>query len=252
MVEGQMDGAERFFSLVIELLTRLRDSQGPAISAAADAIARSLRAGGLVHLFGTGHSHMLAEEVFYRAGGLIPVDAMLDPAVLLSTGAQRSTVAERTPGLAAAIAARYELRSSDVGIVISNSGRNAGPVEMAVLMKARGLTVIALTSRAHSAAVNPAPPNSPRLFEVADIVLDNGGAYGDASLQLPGVAHPVGPTSTIAGAALLHAVFIGAMERLVAAGETVINLPSGNVEGANIIDVAAELNRYRDRIRHWE
>ncbi len=252
MTESQTDGAERFFSLVIELMARLGDSQRPAIAAAADAIAHSLQAGGLVHLFGTGHSHMLAEEVFYRAGGLIPVDAMLDPAVLLSTGAQRSTVAERTSGLAAAIAARYELRSGDVGIVISNSGRNAAPVEMAMLMKARGLTVIALTSRAHSAAVCPVPPQSQRLFEVADIVLDNGGAYGDASLQLPGVAHPVGPTSTIAGAALLHAIFIAAMERLVAAGEKVLNLPSGNVEGANVADLAAELSRYRDRIRHWE
>lgn len=247
-----MDAPQRFFSAIIDLIGRLRDTQSAAIAAAADAVARSLRANGVVHLFGTGHSHLLAEEVFYRAGGLVPIDAMLDPTVLLSTGAQRSTVTERTPGAAAEIAARYDLQPGDVGIVISNSGRNPAPVEMAQLMKSRGLTVIAVTSRTHSAALPPAAPHGHRLYEIADIVLDNGGPYGDAGMRLDGVPHAVGPTSTIAGATLLHAVLIGAMERLVAAGEHVVNLPSGNVEGADLSAIAAELNRYRSRIRHWE
>jgi uncharacterized phosphosugar-binding protein len=125
-------------------------------------------------------------------------------------------------------------------------------VEMAQLMKDRGLTVVALTSVTHSSALPPVPPSTQRLYEIADIVLDNGGPYGDASLRLDGVPHRVGPTSTIAGAVLLHAVFIGAMERLVAMGRRVVNLPSGNVEGTDLGAVAAELERYRGRIRHWE
>jgi uncharacterized phosphosugar-binding protein len=246
-----MDGPDRYFSLVIELLARLRENQRAAVAAAAEAIAASLGANGIVHLFGTGHSHMLAEEMFYRAGGLMAVQALLDPTVVLSAGAQRTTATERTPGAAAAIAARYDLRSGDVGVVISNSGRNPAPIEMAHLMKARGLKVIALTSVAHSSALPPLPPHSQRLFEIADIVLDNGGVYGDAALQLDGVPHPVGPTSTIAGATLLHAVFIGAMERLIAGGRSVLNLPSGNIEGRDPTAIAAEFERYRDRIRHW-
>jgi uncharacterized phosphosugar-binding protein len=246
-----MTGSERFFDAVIMLLTRLRDSQRAVIAAVADAIAASLRAGGVVHLFGTGHSHMLAEEIFYRAGGLIAVEAMLDPSVVLSGGARRSTVTERTPGAAAEIASRYDLRRGDVGIVISNSGRNPAPIEMAELMKARGLTVIALTNVAHSSAVAPLAPHTLRLFEIADLTLDNGGAVGDAAISLANVCNPVGPTSTIAGAALLHAVMITVMERLAAAGSPVVNFPSGNVEGADLTAVAAEIERYRDRIRHW-
>ncbi len=246
-----MDGPQRYFDVVIDLLLRLRETQRAAIEAAADAVAAALGKDGVIHLFGTGHSHMLAEEVFYRAGGLLPIGAMLDPTVVLSGGARRSTVTERTPGAAAQIAARYDLRRGDVGIVISNSGRNAAPLEMAQLMKARGLTVIAVTSLTHSSALPPVAPQSRRLFEIADIMLDNGGTYGDAALRLDGVRHPVGPTSTIAGAALLHAVFIGAMERLVAAGRPVTNLPSGNIEAADVSALAGEFARYRDRIRHW-
>jgi uncharacterized phosphosugar-binding protein len=247
-----MDGPERYFDLVVDLLLSLREGQRATIAAAADAIAAALQAGGIVHLFGTGHSHMLAEEVFHRAGGLIPVEAMLDPTIVLSGGVRRSTQTERTPGAAGEIAKRYHLRSGDVGIVISNSGRNPAPVEMAQLMKARGLTVIAVTSVAHSQALPPMPPHAQRLFEIADIVLDNGGPYGDAGLRLDGVANPVGPTSTIAGATLLQAAFIGAMERLAAAGRSVVNFPSGNVQGADLTAVAAEVDRYRDRIRHWD
>jgi uncharacterized phosphosugar-binding protein len=246
-----MDGSQRYFDLVIDLLERLRASQREAMAAAAESVAAALDAGGVVHLFGTGHSHMLVEEVFYRAGGLLAVDAMLDPTVVLSGGAQRSTLTERTPAAAVEIASRYDLRRGDVGIVISNSGRNPAPIEMAQLMKGRGLVVIALTSVTHSSALPPLPPHTQRLFEVADIVLDNGGVYGDAAMRLDGVPHPVGPTSTVAGAALLHAVFIGAMERLVATGRSVVNLPSGNVEGADLTAVAQELERYRSRIRHW-
>jgi uncharacterized phosphosugar-binding protein len=246
-----MDGPDRYFSLVIELLGRLRESQGAAVAAAAEAIAASLAADGIVHLFGTGHSHMLAEEMFYRAGGLMAVQAILDPAVVLSGGARRTTVTERTPGAAAEIAERYDLRSGDVGIVVSNSGRNPAPIEMAQLMKAHGLKVIALTSITHSSALPPLPPHTRRLFEIADIVLDNGGEYGDAALHLDSVPYPAGPTSTVAGATLLHAVFIGAMERLIAGGRSVVNFPSGNIEGADATAIAAELERYRDRIRHW-
>lgn len=247
-----MDGPERYFDLVVDLLLSLRESQRSAIAAAADAIAAALQADGVVHLFGTGHSHMLAEEVFHRAGGLIPVEAMLDSRIVLSGGVRRSTATERTPGAAADIASRYDLRAGDVGIVISNSGRNPAPVEMAQLMKARGIRVVALTSITHSSALPPLPAHAQRLFEIADIVLDNGGPYGDASIRLDWVPNPVGPTSTIAGAALLHAVFIGAMERLVAAGRSVVNFPSGNLQGADLTAVAAELERYRDRIRHWD
>jgi uncharacterized phosphosugar-binding protein len=233
-----------------QLLAEVRQTQRDALDAAAEVIAQSLAAGGVVHLFGTGHSHMIAEEVFYRAGGLLPVDAMLDREVILSAGALRSTESERTTGKAAEIAARYDLRRGDAGVVISSSGRNPVPVEMAQLMRARGMQVIALTNLTHSRSVPPLDPPGLRLFEVADVVLDNRGAHGDAGLHLDGVAQPVGPTSTVIGAAIIQSVMLLAMEKLVARGAPVVNLPSANVDDADLAAVARELGKVRARVRH--
>jgi uncharacterized phosphosugar-binding protein len=232
------------------LLARFRRRQRPALERAAGIAAAALRRGGVIHLFGTGHSHMLAEEVFYRAGGLVPVNAMLDSTVVLSGGALRSTENERRSGCAAEIAARYDLRAGDAGVVISSSGRNPAPVEMAQLMKARGLAVVAVTSLEHSRALPPRRPPCARLFEVADVVLDTGVPYGDAALKLDGVEHPVGALSTAVGAAILQSLMIAVMELLAAGGAEVVNFPSGNVDDAAVDRVQQELARYRDRIRH--
>ena len=232
------------------LLERFRRTQRDPLTRAAALLAESLQQGGVVHLFGTGHSHMIAEEVFYRAGGLIPVDAMLDGSVVLSGGAVRTTDTERTSGAAAVIAARYDLRAGDVGVVISHSGRNPAPVEMALLMKRRAMAVVAVTSVGHSAALPALHPPGARLFEVADVVLDTGGAYGDAALVLPGARQPVGPTSTVIGTAIIQALVLAAMERIVLAGASIVNLPSGNVPQTDVSEVLTEMQKYRQRIRH--
>jgi uncharacterized phosphosugar-binding protein len=242
--------ADAYLTHLRTLIERFRLAQRAALAQAATLIAERLRHGGVIHLFGTGHSHMIAEEVFYRAGGLIPIDAMLDASVVLSGGATRSTETERTPGAAAAIAARYNLRAGDAGVVISHSGRNPAPVEMAVLMRQAGLAVIAVTSLTHSRALPPHTPPGARLFEVADVVLDTGGAYGDAALELPGALHPVGPTSTVVAAAIVQALLLAAMERLAAGGHPVVNFPSGNAAPGDLAALLAEVAKYRDRIRH--
>lgn len=241
---------DAYLGEVQRLLERFRASQRESLERAAACVAERLRGGGIVHLFGTGHSHMLAEEVFYRAGGLVPMSAMLDASVVLSGGAARSTATERTPGAAAAIADRYDLRGGDVGIVISHSGGNPAPVEMAQLMKAKGMAVIAVTSVAHAQAMATTSTPRLRLLDVADVVLDTGCPHGDAALDLEGVLHPVGPTSTVIGAAVVQALVIAAMTHLVAAGARVCNLPSGNIPGADLAPVLAEFAKYRDRIRH--
>lgn len=240
-----------FAERVQQLIGSAAADQRAGLDRAAALIAPRLANGGCLHLFGTGHSHMIAEEIFYRAGGLIPVQAMLDPSVVLSGGALRSTATERTSGAAAEIAARYDLGSGDAGVVISNSGRNPAPVEMALLMRARGMPVVAITSLAHSRALPALHPPGQRLFEVADVVLDNAGAYGDAALSLPGVLYPVGPTSTILGAVIVQLLVLATMQHLVAMGREVVNLPSGNVPDGDRRAVIAELEKYRERIRHW-
>jgi uncharacterized phosphosugar-binding protein len=241
---------DKYIAQLHALLQQFQETQANALDQASRLLATSLRRGGVVHLFGTGHSHMIAEEVFYRAGGLVPVVAMLDESVVLSGGALRSTETERTPGAAATIAAKYDLRAEDAGVVISNSGRNPAPVEMAQLMRQRGMPVVAITSMPHSSAVAPANPHGLRLADVADVVLDTGVAHGDAALELQGALHPVGPTSTVIGAAIVQSLILAAMEKLTAAGEQVVNLPSGNVENADSQATMAEFAKYRDRLRH--
>ena len=192
----------------------------------ADAIAQ----GGTLHIFGTGHSHMLAEELYIRAGGLACVNAILEPSLMLHEDPARATELERQEGLAAEILVKHEMRAGDVLIVVSNSGRNPVPIEMALLAKERGLVVIALTSLAHSQAVASRHSSGRRLFEVADVILDNGGEVGDAVLEVEGLPTKACPTSTVIGAAILNAVVATTIEELLGMGIVPHVLVSSNVD----------------------
>jgi uncharacterized phosphosugar-binding protein len=252
LAAGQREASavDAYLAAVHRLLERFRTTQREALERAAELLAGCLHNDGVLQVFGTGHSHMIAEEVFVRAGGLIPVNAMLDTSVVLSGGAFRSTETERRPGAAAEVAAHYDLRPQDAGVVISNSGRNPAPVEMARLMKATGMPVVAITSVAHSTALPVLDPPGVRLLDLCDVVLDTGSAYGDACLQIKGVRHAVGPTSTVIGATIVQALILAVMEHLVAAGAEVVNLPSANVPQSGATQVLAEIDKYRGRLRH--
>ena len=230
------------------IMDRLLADEGAAMDAARDAIAATLARGGILHVAGSGHSHMLAEEVFYRAGGIAAAQAILDEDLMLHRGAERSTRLERETGHAARVLERYAVAPGDTVVVASNSGRNAYPVELAALAREAGATVIAITSLTHAQAVESRHPSGKRLFELADIVLDNGGAYGDGSLEVPGVAERMGPTSSIIGIWLLNALIAEAVEKVTAQGIAVDIYRSAN---ADRTDDAAQaiVARWRGRIR---
>ncbi|EAR51049.1 hypothetical protein OG2516_04104 [Oceanicola granulosus HTCC2516] len=232
---------------IVAIIDGLLAQEEAAMDAARDAIALALTRGGIIHVAGSGHSHMLAEEVFYRAGGIAAAQAILDDDLMLHRGAERSTRLERETGQAARVLARYRIAPGDVMVVASNSGRNAYPVELAQIAKASGATVIAVTSLAHARLVESRHPSGKRLFEVADIVLDNGGAYGDGALEVPGVAERMGPTSSVVGIWLLNALIAEAAAQATAAGAAIDIYLSANAEAT---DDAAHLiiERWRDRI----
>lgn len=169
---------------------------------AAAACAEPISAKRAVYLFGTGHSHMLAEEPFYRAGGLVPMIPILENAFMLHEGAVKSTKLERLPGYAAVLLEQTGDGKGDVLFVISNSGINSVPVEMAFEARQRGTVFIALTSLEHSHQAKPRNDKDRKLYELADIV-PNCGVTGDAAVQLRSMDVPIGPTSTIAGAFIL-------------------------------------------------
>ena len=126
-----------------------------------------------IFLFGTGHSHMLAEELFYRAGGLVKIQPILDPPLMLHISASDSTLAERVEGAAESLFNEYGIKANDVIVIISNSGRNGVIVDMALLCKEKGVKVIALTNLKHTYAGASRHKSGKRLCEIADIVLDN-------------------------------------------------------------------------------
>lgn len=213
------------------------DTQEPAIRAAGTAVARALVDGHRLWTFGTGHSHLLAEELYTRAGGLDGVRPVLEPSLMLHEGPGKSSTLERLPGLAAALLSQHDVRAGDVVLVASNSGRNSVPVEFAEECVTRGATVVAVTSLDHSRSVASRAPSGRRLFEVADIVIDNCGVPGDAVVDVPGVAERVGPTSTMAGALIVQAVVCEAVSRMVVLGHVPPVLRSFNSDPPPAVSV---------------
>lgn len=225
-----------YLATVSKLLQRLADEQWPAIEAAATALADSLDSGGTVHAFGTGHSHMLAEEIFYRAGGLVRVRPILFDGLMLHGSAPLSTALERLDGLAEALVVDHGVAAGDVVFVISNSGGNAVTAELVEAVRERGATVIAVTSVAHATSPHRRATSRRPLHETAHIVIDNGGVVGDASVRIAGLDRAVGPTSTVIGAAALNAVIVEAVGRLAAAGRAPEVFASSNTAGGDAVN----------------
>lgn len=239
---------DRYHTAVTTQLEDVLRTQRLAIETAGRWVADALAQGGTLWTAGTGHSHLLALEPFYRAGGLAKVAPLLDEALMLHESASASSALEREPGRAAEIAGRYPLRSGDVLLVVSSSGRNAVPIELALLARERGLRTIGLVSRRHAEAA-PARHPAGRLGDVVDLALDTCGVVGDAAVTLPGLAQAVGPTSTITGAFVVNAVAVHAAEALLARGITPEVYASANAPGGEAHN-AALVGRHRGALPH--
>lgn len=243
-----LPAGRRYLSRLTDLLAGVAQDEWTALGRAADAIADAVEAGRTVHAFGTGHSHMLAEELFYRAGGLAAVNPVLIDNLMLHVDAELSTRLERLDGLAEAIVPSLSLTAGDVLVVASNSGGNAVTGQLATLARERGVTVIAVTSLRHATASEARSGGRLRLHNVADIVIDNHGDVGDASVPIPGFDRKVAPTSTVVGAAIVNTIVADTIEILVGRGVVPDVFASSNTAGGD--EVNAELvARYRERVR---
>ena len=224
--------ASDYFRAIQSILEQVEQTQAAAIREAGRLGAAAISDGGLIHAFGTGHSHLLAEEVYYRAGGLLTVNAILEPSLMLHEGGAKSSAVERLPGFARVILDQEPVRAGDVLLIASNSGRNAVPVEMAMAAREKGLKVVAITSLAHSRSQPAVHASGKKLYELADVVIDNGGVPGDAVLEVPGMPVRACSTSTVSGAAIMQAIMAEVIDQLVQAGQLPPVLQSGNVEGS--------------------
>ena len=241
-----MNAAQRYADSLRDIMDRAFGEQREVMEEIARRMCACVTGGHFVYLFGTGHAHILAEELFYRAGGLAAVKPLLDDRLMLHVSASGSTTAEREPGCAARILAGTDMGEGDMLIVCSNSGRNAAPVELALLARERGVCVVALTNLAHSRSCAPRNPENLRLYEAADLVLDNCGAIGDASVDV-GLPYRVGATSTAVGSALLEAVVCRCVELAREQDLPVDVFCSSNVEGGDEINEAI-LEKYRPQV----
>jgi uncharacterized phosphosugar-binding protein len=220
------------------VIARVDATQGDAIETASRWCADAIAAGGLVHLFGTGHSRMPVEEMFPRYGsypGFHPIAELsmtFHTQVVGANGQRQAMFIERTPGLAEVILSNFRFGPRDVMMVFSASGLTAVPVEMARGAKARGLRVIAVTSVAQSLSAEPEPAAGQRLLEVADLVLDVCTPHAAAMVTIDGLDTPVGPGSTIGAVAIVNAIKVRTAELLVGLGAMPPVITRASVVGA--------------------
>lgn len=238
----------KYLEEIKKLCNKVETTQLENINRAAEVIADVIINNNTLHVFGTGHSHIFAEEMFYRAGGLVTVNPILEPALMLHDGAMKSTRMERLHGYAAILAEEHRIAADDVIIIASNSGRNVVPIEMAQTCKNLGVTVIALTSVAHSNAVTSRYHKGKKLIDLADIVIDNCGVYGDAILEVERLRSKTGPTSTVMGALIVNMILVEVVEKLLDKGFEPPIFISANVEGGDAHDRDL-IEKYRDQYR---
>ncbi|MEM7232267.1 MAG: SIS domain-containing protein [Planctomycetota bacterium] len=213
-----MNLASQYHAKVSEQLREIAETQTEAIEQAASELGRTIVEGHWLYLFGTGHSHMLAEELFYRAGGLHRIRPMLFPPLMLHESAYRSTEIERDANVVDQLLKDYPIGPDDLLLIASNSGRNAVPVELALRAMELGARVIALTNRRHAAAFPSRHPSGKKLSEVATLSIDNCGVVGDACVPVPDHSLNVGAASTVTGAAIVQMIACGAVEFAVERG----------------------------------
>ena len=247
MSESKLAG--QFFDAAIGLLQRVRTEEAGHIEAAGALIADTVEAGGRLFAFGAGHSSIAAQDVVYRAGGLALTNLLAVPGAV-GVDVRPATLGsalERVEGLARVVLETSPVQAGDLLIVISLSGRNTLPVEMAMTARALGLKVIGVTSLAYAGSTTSRHASGTYLRDHCDIIVDNKIAVGDAELTADGIAAPFGPASTVVTSAVMQAIMATAAGELAARGVEPPMLRSGNVDGGHEWN-ARVLSEYGDRI----
>jgi len=244
------EACKAVFKNVYDNLREVEETQMGSIRKTADAITEALMKGNFLITFGTGHATLIAMEAFFRAGTLVPTDTLIDPPVTPLSGI--STRVERDLGHYARVLLDYhDVKTGDVIIIVSNSGVNSAIVECAMEAKKRGLTVVALTNLTHSKAVESRHPSGKKLFEVADIAIDNCGVWGDCSLEV-GMNIKTAPTSHMVGGTIIHAIISQVAQNMLKKGITPPIYLSANIPGSDVHNKKLlEKYVYTDRRKPW-
>lgn len=245
---SQEDTLWKLWRLLSEIVTQVITEERENIGKASELVAEAIRSGGLEYVFGTGHSMLVALEVSFRAGGLVRAYPIVDLSLMGIPSTLRASNLEKLPGYAKAIADSVPVVPNSVLLVVSNSGKNAVPVELALEMKSRGLRIVAVTSIEYSRKLRPDNPAGKKLYEVADVVIDNKVPEGDAAYEIGGELR-VFPISTMVNSFIVHAINTKAAEILQTQGYEVevwmsVNVPGGKERNFQYI------SKYRDLLKY--
>ena len=230
-----------------ELLGRVAITQRESVAQCVKLFTDALASGKMIHTFGTGHSHLLAEEIFYRAGGLAAIYPILDERLMLHKEVVKGSQNERLPGLAQELVDKHPIANGDVVIVISNSGGNQVTIDLVKLAQSLGAKVIAVTSINHATSKSARSSAAEKIHQLADVVLDNSGVVGDASVRVAGSPMSAGPTSTVIGGALLQSIVVGTVAECLKRGIEPEIFLSSNLAGGDENN-AAIFDKYRSLI----
>lgn len=237
-----------YFEHIKEIMEKVREGQKEKISEAAGLMSEAIEKGNCIYVFGASHAGIIAEELFYRTGGLALVNPIFSSALMLNTRPVVLTSAmERLEGFGKTLLESVPTKKEDVLLIHSVSGRNPVAVEMALEARKKGVRVIALTNLNYSRNVSSRHSSGKKLYEAADIVIDNNGDFEDSCVKLEGLDQKVAPTSTVIGALIANSIIIHTVEKLIEKGITPPVFRSSNVDGGDEFNNEI-FEKYKDRI----
>lgn len=244
---------EGYFDDVTALMRRILEEERAPIAAAAEKLADHIAADKLVYVYGPGgHSNLASQEIFFRAGGLMHVSAILDEGTLLSSGALRSMAIERTPGYGKIVIRDQRLGEGDLLILVNAYGINAALIDAALEARSRGVFLIGVNSHKHANDTKPdhpaRHPTKSNLHDVVDIAIDCKVPIGDALIEVPGMTERIGAVSTFANAFALNCLVIQTVARLTERGIEPPVWRSGNAPGGDEAN-SRFITRFAGRVR---
>ncbi len=240
--------AQEYLEKASAIIKKIEESQLDKIEEAAEVISQAIMDGHLLFAFGCSHSSLPVQDIFYRAGGLMLVNPIFGPGMSLEDFPPTFTSKmERLEGYGRLLLDRLPTKAGDVLILVSISGRNAVPIEMAMAAKERGMKVIGLTSMEYTASVSSRHSSGKKMYELVDVVIDNPVPPGDAILEVEGVPQKICPISGVTSCAILHALMAATVEKLLAQGFTPPVYLAANVEGGDEYNKRL-MAQYKDRM----
>ena len=245
-----MKAKDQYYEHILDILSKIKNTQNDAIEKAANMMSECIKNNKTIYAFGASHAGILTQELFYRAGGLALINPIMPKEVMLDVRPiTQTSQMERLPGYGSLILKQTPINKGDVLIIHSVSGRNTIAIDMALKAKEKGVYLIALTNIKYSEALASRHESGKRLYEIAEIVIDNCGDFEDASTTIEGLNQKVAPTSTIAGAFIVNSLVIECVENLVKEGFEPPIFHSANVDGGDDFNKKI-FKEYKDRIHY--